>query len=323
MKQYIRATYDISIPKWLKNKNANNKSALEYLNHRYAMSQAKFYKEPQPDSVPIHLLYEVYRKEERRGGDYWYNEIPEYVYIPSMSYGHSDVFVEYGSGKFRSLPNVAKSKLAQHIVDTVYMVAPMRSDANQGRDYVDPRYARNSWEANAPWEYAGQTPEYEERWNPETHKYESTDRVSSWETQSGRDKSGYKIPNPEDLYAKLYARFPNVIQNRVDNVKAILDEYYDKIDNAKSLIFSQYDIRKGKAISMYGRSYDTPFYHLHDAIYHYGELYKTFERCINEDGSVDSRKLADFVNSNGYDGLNHVLRSIDDSLTKIHNMYPN
>ena len=43
----------------------------------------------------------------------------------------------------------------------------------------------------------------------------------------------------------------------------------------------------------------------YDAIYHYGELYKTFERCINEDGSVDSKKLAYFVDSNGYDGFKY------------------
>ena len=316
MKQYIRAAYDASAPKWLRNSNEYNKAAVERLNFQYAMSQAKFYRDPQPNSIPIHLLYEVYKREQRRG-EYYYDDIPEYVYVPSESGAAYNIFVEYGSGKFRSLPNVAKSKLNQHIVDTVYMVAPKRAESRQGRDYVDPRYEKDSWAINYPWKYAGQTPEYEETWNRETHRYERTNKISSWNTTSGRDKSGYKIPNPEDLYAKLYQRFPNIIQTRLNKVKGILDEYYDKIDAAKNLIFSQYDIRKGKAISMYGRAYDTPFYHLHDAIYTYGQVYSTFEKCINEDGSIDSKKLADFVNGNGYDGLSHKLSAIDDSLDKI------
>ena len=313
MKRYIKAAYDLSMPKWLRVPTKYNKSALESLRWNYAMAQAKFYKEPQPDSLPIYLLYEVYEKHHGYRGDY-FEDIPEYVYIPEYSYSADNVYFDYGR-TYRSVNTASKARLGEHIADTVYMVAPKRQDARADRGYIDPRYDRQY--DTRHWVYEGQTPEYENAWNEETRRWEKTNRVSEWNKSSNRDKSGYVIPRPEELYAKLYERFPNSVQTKLNKAKSILDEYYDKIDAAKSLIFSQYDIKKGKAISMYGKAYESPFYYLHDAIYHYGEIYKDFEECIKEDGSVDSNLLANFMNGTGYDGLDSRLRGIDSSIEKI------
>ena len=287
MKRYVKAAYDPSMPKWLRVPTKYNKSALESLKWNYAMAQAKFYKEPQPDSIPIYLLYEVYEKHHGYRGDY-FEDIPEYVYIPEYSYSADNIYFDYGR-TYRSVNTASKSRLGEHIADTVYMVAPKRSDAQADRNYVDPRHAR--LHGSRHWNYKGQYPEYETEYNGDTHQWEKTNKVYEWQTSSQRDKSGYAIPKPEELYAKLYARFPNSVQTKLNTVKGILDEYYDKIDAAKTLIFSQYDIRKGKAISMYGKAYDTPFYALHDAIYSYGNVYRDFEKCIKEDGSVDYETL--------------------------------
>ena len=113
MKRYIKASYDTSMPKWLKNPTKDTKSAIDILNWEYAMSQAKFYKEPQPDSIPIHLLYEVYKKAHSHRG-WYYDDVPEIIYLPDYPYVANDYFFRNGD-KFRGVINSAKSKIEQHI----------------------------------------------------------------------------------------------------------------------------------------------------------------------------------------------------------------
>ena len=93
MKRYIKAAYDPSMPDWLKFKSDGNKYALEFLNNKYAMSQAKFYKEPQPDSIPIHLLYEIYKEEHRYRDPHYKTKMNEYVYVPD-GHRNSEIIIE-------------------------------------------------------------------------------------------------------------------------------------------------------------------------------------------------------------------------------------
>lgn len=308
MKVYVRASYDSSMPSWLK--TPAGKYALESLTYKYAVSQAKFYPDPQPDSIPIYLLDDTY-EEKKSFGEVFKTPAGQFVYIPSLKYGADTRFLSTGVN-FRNLTKASSDRIKEHIIDTVYMVAPLRNDIRKDRDYQDPRTSHRG-------DYAGQVPNYDSHYNEETKMWEKDESPSSYYTPSGRDKSGYEIPKPEDLYAKLYERFPERLKSRVNEAKSILDEYYNKIDAAKNAIFSKYDIRKGKGISMYSKnSWDNVFYKLNEAIQYYGWMYSDFDHCIREDGSVDPVKLATFLKSNNYDGLKHRTQSIDNYIEGIY-----
>ena len=313
MKRYIKAAYDSSMPDWLRLKSDGNKYALEFLNANYAMSQAKFYTEPQPDSIPIHLLYEIYKEEHRYRDPHYKTKMNEYVYVPD-GYRNSEIFIE-NNGKFRSLATSAKSKIASHIVDTVYMVAPKRQDIRSERNYVDPRYEKGWGEGK--WRYQGQYPEHAEgyvggRWT-------ELPEIEGWYTRNHRDKSGYAIPNPEELYARLYERFPDRNNAKVEKAKKVLDEYYDKLDTIKNRIFSMYDIRKGHGISIGQSYYNNVLYRFNEAISDYGRMYRRFESCIDENGNVNAQRLAQFLNGDGYDDMPNLIRGINAEIGKINN----
>lgn len=323
MKRYIKSSFDPSIPDWLK--TDAGKHALNSLVDQYAMSEAKFYKEPQPDSIPIYLLDDTYAESSGYGGRGKYKTpAGQYVYVPSAMGGYGR-YIDTGKN-YRSVGNLGKSKLAEHTVDTIYMVAPSRKSAQEDRGYVDPRYDRR-WDSknrNYDWEYMGQYSIPETEWNPETRRREDTGR-KEWLTNDGgygenkRDKSGYVIPSPEQLYKRLYDRFPERTKGRVTEAQAVLDEYYDKVNEAKSFLFNQYDIRKGKSPSMYGGK---ALNWLDDAISYYCRMYSGFERCMNDDGSINSSSLANFINdtSNFY-GIPYCTKKIDEDLDRINKKY--
>ena len=313
MKRYIRASYDSSMPSWLKD-NAGL-VALDSLKYRYAMSKAQFFDTPQENSIPLHLLEDVYKETRGWGGRGTYKKpVGQYVYVPDISNGY-DMFLKSGNG-YRRLSTIAKSKLNDHIIDTVYMVAPLRREIRETRDYVDPRYDNN-------WEYMGQYKHEAYKYDRELGESVRDPENDEWimpftYSNDKRDKSGYSIPKPEDLYRRLYARFPDRLKSRVNEAKAILDEYYDKINAAKEKLLSQYDIRKGKAPYLgYGEVSKTQLYPLHQAIEYYGRMYKEFENCMTDDGSIDPQKLATYMKGDSYSGIPSCTKYIDSYLSKI------
>lgn len=319
MKRYIRASYDSSMPDWLKSEAG--KRALGNLTDRYAISQAKFSRNPSDGGIPIHLLDDVY-KEDTRWGETYKTKEGQHVFIPSMSWGSNDRYFDTGAS-YRSIPSAAKSRLKEHTIDTVYMTAPERKEFWEEREqYRDPRSL--SYSRGGHPQYAGQYPEYDEHRNPETGEWEKDTEPSSWEVRrdwSGdrRDKSGYVIPNPEDLYDKLYQRFPDRLKGRIAEVQSVLDEYYDKLNEAKTAMFSQFDIRKGKTpFSRYAKPYETSTYYLDYAISDYGRLYQSFDKCIESNGSVNPSKLATFMKGTGYDCMPKLTKNIDDYLDKFY-----
>lgn len=312
MKRYIRASYDSSMPSWLKSEAG--KEALSYLNQSYAMSQAKFSKVEEPDSVPIYLLDDTY-KEETRWGETYKTPAGQYVYVPKLMGGYGR-HIPVGD-RYRALATAAKARIQEHIIDTVYMTAPTRQSAREDRGYVDPRYAQ-SWGDSHP-KYMGQTPEFPTAYNKETGKWETTSTrhadadwyqpSSGWDAKK-RDKSGYEIPNPADLYSKLYKRFPERLKSRLDEVKGTLDKYYDKISSCKSRLFDSIDVRKGKI----PYSGDKAMGNLRWAISYYKDMVDGLENCTKEDGSVDPVKLAEFTKGNGYRSLKNLAKSINEYL---------
>ncbi len=311
MKRYIRASYDSSMPSWLKDKAGRD--ALNGLKYQYAMSEAQFFDTPQENSIPIHLLKDVYEESKRRGDTYKY-PVGQYAYIPDIGNGYG-MFLKSGNG-YRRLSTIAKSKLNDHIVDTVYMVAPLRNEIRKTRDYVDPRYDNN-------WNYMGQYKDKAYKYDRELGESVRDPENDEWAmpytySDNKRDKSGYSIPNPEDLYRRLYARFPDRLKSRVNEAKAILDEYYDKINAAKEKLLSQYDIRKGKSPYLgYGEVSKTQLYQLHQAIEYYGRMYKEFENCMTNNGSIDPQKLATFMKGDSYSGIPSCTKYIDSYLSKL------
>lgn len=312
MYRYIKASYDSSMPNWLKSKAGTD--ALNHLNYQYAMSEAQFFDTPQENSIPIHLLDNVY-EEVKRWGDTYKNPIGQYVYVPDLGFGGYSKFLESGNG-YRRLSTIAKSKLNDHIIDTVYMVAPLRKDIRETRDYVDPRYDNNG-------KYMGQYKSEGRKYNRETGEWEHDPESDEWVMpftygNDKRDKSGYSIPNPEELYRKLYERFPDRLKSRVNEAKAILDEYYDKINDAKEKILSKYDIRKGRSPYLgYGDTSKSDLYPLHQAIEYYGSMYKGFENCMTDEGSIDPQKLATYMKGGSYDGIPYCTKYIDSYLSRI------
>lgn len=313
MKRYIKASYDSSMPSWLKSKAGED--ALKELKYQYAMSEAQFFDTPQENSIPIHLLDDVYKESTGYGGRGTYKEhAGQYVYVPSLGNGYY-VFLESGNS-YRRLSTIAKSKLNDHIIDTVYMVAPLRNEIRKTRDYVDPRYDNSG-------NYMGQYREEGSKYNRETGKWERDPESDEWVMpytygDNKRDKSGYSIPNPEDLYRRLYARFPDRLKTRVNEAKSILDEYYDKINDAKEKLLSQYDIRKGRTPYLgYGDASKSALYQLQQAIEYYGRMYKEFENCMTNEGSIDPQKLASFMKGDSFSGIPYCTKNIDSYLSKI------
>ena len=311
MKVYIRASYDSSMPSWLK--SDAGKEALSYLNQSYAMSQATFSKEETPDSVPIYLLDDTY-KEETRWGETYKTPAGQYVYVPKVMGGYGR-HISVGD-RFRALATAAKARLQEHIIDTVYMTAPTRQSAREGRDYVDPRYEID-WRGDKP-KYMGQTPDFSTAYNKETGKWETTstqhkdaDWSQPYSRRGKRDKSGYEIPSPEDLYSKLYQRFPERLKGRLDEVKRTLDEYYDKVNSCKTKLFDSIDVRKG-TIPYSG---DKAMQNLRWAISYYKDMVAGLENCTKEDGSIDPVKLAEYTKGDGYRSLKGCASSIDSYLS--------
>jgi len=313
MYRYIKASYDSSMPNWLKSKAGTD--ALNDLKYQYAMSEAQFFDTPQENSIPIHLLDEVY-EEVTRWGDTYKNPVGQYVYAPGIGYNGNNKFLQSGNG-YRRLGTIAKSKLNDHIIDTVYMVAPLRKDTRETRDYIDPR-------RDSRGNYMGQYKREGRKYNRETGEWEHDPESDTWEMASvgwadaKRDKSGYAIPDPEELYRRLYARFPDRLKSRVNEAKAILDEYYDKVSAAKDMVLSGYDIRKGRTPSLgYGDVSKSDLYQLHKAIEYYGLMYKSFENCMTDEGSIDPQKLASYMKGDHYSGIPQCTKYIDSYLSKI------
>lgn len=317
MKRYIRASYDSSMPDWMKSDAGFD--ALNQLKYMYAISEAKFYDTPQEGSIPIYLLDDTYK--DKGWGSKYKTPAGQYVYIPNVS---SNRYLDTGKS-YKHLSTAAKSRIAEHTIDTVYMVAPLRNEIQKERNYDDPRAVWN----NGKYSYAGQYPVYDRHYDDELGKWVNNDEPTKWSTRKkgygygwgshDRDKSGYAIPNPDDLYARLYKRFPERLKSRLNEVKSVLDEYYDKLNDAKNEIFSQYDIRKGETPYIgYGESASkSRIYRLNQAIGYYGQMYRKFEDCIDDDGSVNPVKLAKFMKGSGYDSMASYIADIDTYLNKL------
>lgn len=312
MKKYIKAAYDPSKPEWLDFSSDAATPIRKKLEEDFAMSQAKFYDEPQPNSITIYLVYETWethpydRTDKRRYGDL--------VYIPEYGSYYTDYWVESGD-RYRHLDTTSKKNFNYHVVDTTYMVAPRREDITVDRDYVDPRYQRLG---NGTLRYNGQALHKERNYNYQTHNYEDQ---TVWRTQDGYytkyDKSGYELQSPEQLYEQLLKKYPNRFQNVIDQSKKTLETYYNKIRKARYKIFKSYDIKAGKSPND-EYSYSSVFNDLNYAVSTYGDMYAAVDEALNGPNGIDQAALANLVSGSIYDSIPKATHRIDGYLENIY-----
>jgi len=320
MKQYIKAAYDPSMPEWLRKelsiKKGFNSNLKDWLNDEYDMGNAKFYDSPQEGSIVIELLYDVYESDHYDKTDRYYKDT--LLFIPNAGYMYDDYWIESGKG-YRRVATAAQSKLKNHIVDITYMVAPARSASWSDRSYVDPRYTRFGGTNGRRWGYQGQYPEYYHHWDSDLRRSVRDTEPTSWNTRGNynekRDKSGYIIPKPADLYNRLYQRFPDRTQGKFDAAKAKLEECYEKLEETKTKIFNYYDIRNNKYISTYG---NTVFSNFNSAISEYCQMCRELDACVREDGIINNTNLSAFLNGGRYNGIGRCAE-IDRRLVAINN----
>ena len=204
MKRYIKASISESTPDWLRRKLTGGRWGNGFRNnllkkYHIALDRAEYTYEPGADTIPIYLLPTDYG---------------EIVYAP----GVNDEETTFINGRNRKLGSIAKSKLPEMAVDTVYVSL---SDANTFDDrkdrYKDPRY---TYRHNARGDYAGQYMKQE--YDSATGEYHDTEWSQTGKTPSNesraRDKSGYKIPSPEERLTAYYEKFPDRVTDKVDDV---------------------------------------------------------------------------------------------------------
>lgn len=243
MKRYIRASYDNSMPDWLRGQEVLNE-----LKENYAMAEAKFYSKPQPNCITIYLLKTAYvnttkRNWRKRYPETIHTEVTNYAYCPESS---ADISILVGDTYYRPQYNMNKSAVKSTFDSLVrrktYMVAPLRSDV-RSEHYEDPRSTEG--------------PSYIQR-----------------------DKSGYRIPDPHDLYSRLYAKFPDKANSKLESIMVELEDYYNIINDCKDRVFD-IDIRKGKGYEAHPRNKNLDIFN--DVIRYYGYIYRQCEDITKSD----------------------------------------
>ena len=262
MKRYIRASFDASMPSWLKDKLTQSRYpnyAQRFVDkYGIALSDAKFTTAPTGNALPI---YNIVSGSSRR------------VYIPGLNDDEEIVI----NNRYRKLGKISKSTL-EDLVDDVVYVDLSENRIPKKESYKDPRY---SYYHNFKGRYAGQ---YYDK-----NRGEWRTQLPSNEVHS-RDKSGYQVPSPESQLRRYYQMFPEKITAKVDKLYNRILEVRDKV-LAPELINTPRDYNENMSIG-------NAMYRLRDAIDEYRNLLadlKKFDSATADDYYIsqisDSMKL--------------------------------
>ena len=261
MKRYIHASFDASMPEWLKkkltSKSSFNNSLKENLlkKHRIALDKVRFLDHPSDLSQPVYNI----------AAD-WGNV----VYIPGVN--DDDTLVI--NGRNRKLGSIAKSKLPELASDVVYMDLGEEGSRFEKKDkYRDPRY---TYRHNDRGDYAGQYKKAPYLGNGEygPEEWSKTGRTPSNESRA-RDKSGYRILSPEQKIADYYTKFPDRITDKVDQI-------YNRIIEVRTKLASADIPTNTDSLSRAYRRFS-------DAIDTYNDMF----RLLDEDRKLKSRYRSD------------------------------
>lgn len=214
MKRYIRASFDSSIPSWAKNALSKETVGDKFVQqYKVPLSEVQFYEEEMPNSVPIYLL----------GADY-----SDVVYIPGVNDDREEVF----NNRWRKLGSLGKSTLNKLTKDTVWVDISNKLAPSKG--YQDPRFIYDRYSRKGKGSYGGQY--YSQPWT----SYTGEEHPGQWSPEGRRgrnernvrDKSGYVIPDPRDMLADYYTRFPDRLTNKLDDLRS-------KLISARDILFSE------------------------------------------------------------------------------------
>lgn len=262
MKIYIKASFDSSMPEWLKGQDV-----LGCLKKKYALHEAKFYNEPQSNSITIYLLEVAYKNTTKRNWRTGYKytthtKVTNYAWYPECS---EDISILVNDTYYRPTERNLKYKSVKSTLDSLikyqtYMVAPLRSEV-RSEHYEDPRDMSNS-------------------------------------SYPRRDKSGYIIPSPLDLYEKLYAKFPDMADKKLGQIIDKMDQYYDILNECKDKIFD-IDIRNGRGYDTGLGNVNRPKVNIfNDAVRHYGWAYQELKELtdsVANDAEISSESLTSLM----------------------------
>ena len=291
MKRYVKAAFDSSMPSWLKKsltggrlnnyRNAVLRDA--FIKKGIALDRAQFLDhDPGAGSQPVYLLQTDYGTE---------------VYAPGINDDSTRSF----NNRYRKFGSIAKSKLLDMSADVVWI--NMLDDSNKFNKkdrYQDPRY---SYRYNSRGDYAGQykkahylgrDEEGNEMYSPE--EWSKSGMTPRNESRS-RDKSGYKVPSPEQMIARFYEKYPEKLASKVEDI-------YQEILDAREQIFA-YDFRE-LGEDRYSSNVSNAYYYLSQAISEYRDM-------------LGSIKDVEQYSSKGYEMDTYTLRRISQFITSIRN----
>lgn len=286
MKRYIRASLSPSTPEWLR--FALTKDFGETLSKRYnvALDRVKF-DNVQPEGKSL-AIYNI-------NSGYGY----PVVYAPGVNDGKEMEI----NGRWRNLGSVAKSKLPQMADDIVWIDLDDPNNTYERKSkYQDPRY---EYRYSDKGRYAGQ---YKQRNYVGNGVYEEGDWSEYGRTPTNermhRDKSGYKIPRPEEMIARFYSKFPDKITDKVDRVYNRMLEVRSKLTstdfNNVAKEWGDTDIRN--AYSRYG-----------DAVSDYKRLLYLVQNQRDELGNLTTR----FGYGEGYSEFSNLVKAIMSDLNDV------
>lgn len=216
MKRWIHASFDVTMPDWLRKAftSSYSRSGLKdklMKKYQIALDQAQFLDHATKNSLPVYLMKSDY------GTD---------IYIPGINDDSSAQF----NGRNRKFGAISKALLPQLAADVVYLDLDDFNNVFDKREpYRDPRY---SYRRNDRGDYAGQYKRAPYIGNGEygPEEWSRTGMTPSNESRS-RDKSGYKVPSPEQKIADYYTKFPQRMTDKVDAVyDSILEVKQDLLD---------------------------------------------------------------------------------------------
>ena len=181
------------------------------------------------------------------------------IYKPTVGGKYKVISDVYIDGKYASKMS---NKALLNIADNFAVLSISQNKKPNKDRYRDPRKSYKGWDDNKG-TYAGQT--YKQHYSSDP----------SWDTPSGRDKSGYIIPDPAKLVGKLY-------EFNLDTAADTLDNYYKKLTRIKNRIFSL-DVRS--LGDDYSDMYDTILRYFGRASQDFLKLEKEINQTLSKVGS--------------------------------------
>lgn len=228
--------------------------------YHIALDKAQYSDSPTSNSIPIYLLQTYYGNT---------------VYCPGVNDDETTLI----NGRSRKLGSIAKSKLPEMAIDTVYIDLSGDNVVPTKERYRDPR--RIYRHTGPDGKYAGQY--RKTKYDRETDQdlldgWSDTGLTPSNESRA-RDKSGYKIPTPEEKLEQYYTEFPERITDKIDTL-------YDKLIKTRQMLLDS-DFNS-----------PIPDYYSEEPNIDYSKAYRRFADAINDYRQLLTDMKSEF---NGFD----------------------